>query len=89
MMKKIDPGKYGLHKNNEIYKTNGGVTVIVKNRKSRIIMKDGYKLLETAEKIKEVDSNTKIEFMTTAPICSQTKAFLKEKGIITRQVDDF
>jgi hypothetical protein len=84
MMKKIDPSKYGLRKNNKIYRNKAGVIVIVKNRKSRIIMKDGYKLLETAEKIKEVDSNTKIEFLTTAPICSKTKVFLKEKGIITR-----
>lgn len=84
MMKKIDPSKYGLRKSNKIYRTKADVIVIVKDRKSRIIMKDGYKLLETAEKIKEVDSNTKIELMTTAPICSKTKAFLKEKGIITR-----
>ncbi len=88
-MKKIDPGKYGLHKSNELYIIDKSEIAIVKNRKSRIIMKDGYKLLETVKKIKKVDPNTKIEFITTASICSKTKAFLEEKGIITKRADVF
>ena len=86
-MKKIEPSKYGLNKRNKIYKTKNGEVAIVKKRKSRIIMKDGYMLLEIAEKIKTVDPNTEIQLITTAPICSKTKAFLEKNGILTKKVD--
>lgn len=83
-MKKVDPSEYGLHKRNEIYINSNGETVIVKNRKSRIIMKDGYKIVETAEKIREVDPKAKIVFIATASMCSKTKVFLEKNGILTK-----
>ncbi|MFQ6677447.1 MAG: hypothetical protein ACE5D0_03930 [Fidelibacterota bacterium] len=86
-MKRINLEIFGLNKHNLIYKTKEDNIVIVKNRKSRIIMKDGNKLLEIADKIKEKIPNAKIELLTTAPICSKTKAFLEKNGIPTKQVD--
>lgn len=86
-MKKVDAGKYGLKKNNKIYETNGGEIAIVKDRKSRIIMKDGYKIVEVAEKIKVEEPNKIIIFLSTAPVCSKTKAFLEKNGILTKRVN--
>ena len=45
-------------------------------------MKDGKKILEAANKIK-TEIKTTVFFATTAPICSKTKAYLKEKKIET------
>ena len=53
---------------------------IVKNIRSRIIMKTGEKIYEIANRIK---ANTKgnVFLATTAPICSKTKKYLEEKKI--------
>ena len=53
---------------------------IIKNIKSRIIMKDGKKILEIAKKIK-TEIKTSVFLATTAPVCSKTKAYLKENKI--------
>ena len=55
---------------------------IIKNIKSRIIMKDGKKILEIAKKIKK-ETKSSVFLATTAPVCSKTKAYLKEKKIET------
>jgi hypothetical protein len=44
-------------------------------------MSDGRKILEKADKIKEIHPGAKISLRTTAPICSKTKALLKKHGI--------
>ena len=53
---------------------------IIKNVRSRIIMKTGEKIYEIANQIK---SNTKrsVFLATTAPVCSKTKKYLEEKKI--------
>jgi len=53
---------------------------IIKNVRSRIIMKTGEKIYEIANQIK---ANTKggVFLATTAPICSKTKKYLEEKKI--------
>ena len=53
---------------------------IIKNVRSRIIMKTGEKIYEIANQIK---SNTKVSVFlaTSAPICSKTKKYLEEKKI--------
>lgn len=53
---------------------------IIKNIKSRIIMKDGEKINEIANQIKP---NIKgcVFLATTAPVCSKTKNYLEEKKI--------
>jgi len=55
---------------------------IIKNIKSRIIMKDGKKILEIAKKIK-TEIKTNVFLATTAPVCSKTKTYLKENKIET------
>ena len=55
---------------------------IIKNIKSRIIMKDGKKILEIAKIIK-TQKKTEVFLATTAPVCSKTREYLKENKIET------
>ena len=80
-MQKINPKKYGLSYQTSIFKTERGDVVIMKNRKSRILMKDGHKILETARKIRKIEKSVKITLQTNAPMCSKTKRYL-EKNVI-------
>ena len=79
-MIKIDPQKFGLSKRITLYKEKNKV-LIKARRKSRIIMKDGLRFVDIAEKIKKNDKEQKIALLTNAPICSKTKVFLKTKKI--------
>jgi len=54
---------------------------IVKDRKSRIIMKDGETILEQAGMIQEKSPGVQVSLKTSAPVCSKTRAFLTENGI--------
>ena len=55
---------------------------IVKNIKSRIIMKDGIKIVDIAKSI-QAQKSTKKFLATTAPVCSKTKRYLEENQIKT------
>ena len=50
----IDPKKYGLNTRTVLIENEQKEIIIVINRKSRIIMKDGRKILEKARKIQPV-----------------------------------
>jgi hypothetical protein len=76
-----DPESYGLTKKAELVKIGKNHIGIVKMRKSRIIMADGKKLLEIADKIIKKEPDVKISIITNAPVCSKTTAFLKEHNI--------
>lgn len=52
------------------------------NRKSRIIMKDGLKLLEKVQQIRAQVPDARVEIKATAPICSKTRRFLLDEGLI-------
>ena len=79
-LKKIDALTVGAPKRSNIATDNDKNIYIVKNIKSRIIMKDGLKLLDIAKNIKTVNSKTVI-LATTAPVCSKTKKYLEENKI--------
>jgi len=78
-MKRIDPKKFNLSKKVVIEKTNSSLSIII-NRKTRIIMKDGRRLLEQANQIKKV-SNKPVSIFTTTPVCSKTKTFLSNNNV--------
>jgi len=80
-MKKIDTKKYGLNARTILYQTTGGVYVLIKNRKSRIIMKDGHQIIAIANTIHKQAPKAMVALRTNAPICSKTKLFLEQKGI--------
>jgi len=77
----INPKKYNLSSRISLQENSLKELCIVVNRKSRIIMKDGRRLLEIAEKIKQVEKNRKIKILSSAPVCSKTKVFLEEKDL--------
>ena len=79
-MKKIDPKTFGLSKRTILYKEKNKI-IIESRRKSRIIMKDGVRFVEVAEKIKKNGKVQKVALLTNAPICSKTKTFLINKKI--------
>ena len=79
-LKLIDPLTVGASKRSNIATDNDNNIYIVKNIKSRIIMKDGLKLFDLAKKIKTV-KNVTVSLATTAPVCSKTKKYLKENKI--------
>ena len=60
---------------------------IIKDRKSRIIMKDGYLIKEQAEKIIELVGAKEVCLGTTAPVCSKTKLFLERTNIDVFSLD--
>jgi hypothetical protein len=81
MSEKVDPTEYGLSQRTVLAGINRKHIAILKQRKSRIVMKDGEQILQQAEAIKRKSPGMKISVMTDAPVCSKTLLFLKERGI--------
>jgi hypothetical protein len=79
-MKKIDPKQYNLFPRVDLRQEKPNDIYIVINRKSRIIMKDGIKILEMVKKINKVDRNKRVSVLTSAPVCSKTKQFLLDNN---------
>ena len=79
-MKKIDPKQYNLFQRVDLRQGKPNDIYIVINRKSRIIMKDGIKILEMVKKINKVDRNKRVSVLTSAPVCSKTKQFLLDNN---------
>ena len=79
--KTIDPSKFNLNNRTVLVEIRPKHIGIVKNRKSRIIMKDGEKILNIAIQIKLVFPNTKVSLITNAQVCSKTAKYLLENEI--------
>ena len=79
-LKMVSANELSLSSRIKIAVDNKDNHYIVKNVRSRIIMKTGEKIYEIANQIK---FNTKgsVFLATTAPICSKTKKYLEEKKI--------
>ena len=83
-MKKIDPTQYNLFPRVDLRQGKPNDIYIVINRKSRIIMKDGIKIVDQGHQIQRQEKKT-ISVKTNAPGCSKTKQFLQKKGIEVRE----
>ncbi len=77
----IGPRKYGLSPRTAIGQLSQNHFIIIKERKSRIIMKDGNQILEQVNLIQHKEPKAKISLATNAPVCSKTTVFLQEHGI--------
>ncbi len=77
----LDPNEFGLSPRTLIGKYSDNHFVLIKDRKSRIIMKDGRQIMEQIEIIKRHNPNCEIGVATNAPVCGKTTQFLNEKGI--------
>ena len=80
IMNDISARKFGLS-SRTILKEDGDSIIIIKQRKSRIIMKDSKYILEIANKILSYKPNYKIKLLISGPICSKSIKFLGENGI--------
>ena len=77
----IDPKRFGLSPRATVGQLSAKHFVIIKDRKSRIIMKDGNQILEQINLIKHKEQKSKISLATNAPVCSKTTKFLGEREI--------
>ena len=80
ILKEINSKSVGAPTRSVIGQDNNNRLYIIKNIKSRIIMKDGYKIAEAIKQIKN-KTNSSVSLATTAPICSKTTRFLNENDI--------
>ncbi len=73
--------QFGLHPKTVLEQVDENTIAIVINRKSRIIMADGKKIVEKSAKIRDILPSITVVLKTTAPVCSKTLTFLQSVGI--------
>ena len=84
-MVNIDPKKYGLHQRVKL-KGRGKEIFVLIERRSRIIMKDGNRIIQMAEKIKQTNPTKKISVLSTAPVCGKTEQLLLKNSITVKKI---
>ena len=77
----VDPKTLGLPARTIIQQFDKHTLAIVIDRKSRIIMADGIKILEKAALIKAVKPDMKVILKSTAPVCSKTLKLFEDNGL--------
>ena len=77
----VDPKTFGLHRSTVLERTGRNRYAIVIRRKSRIIMKDGEKILDKAGRIRAAVPDARVAVRTSAPVCSKTREYLETHGI--------
>jgi len=80
-MEQIDAKQFGLTSRTIIEKKDENEFVIVKLRKSRIIMKDALKILDETKKIKAILPKAEVSLRCYDNICSKSTEFLNAEGI--------
>ena len=80
ILKEINSKSVGAPTRSVIGQDNNNHLYIIKNIKSRIIMKDGHKIVKAVKQIKD-KTNSSVSLATTAPVCSKTTRFLNENDI--------
>jgi len=78
---KLESKKFGLPASTVLEELADDQITIVIDRKSRIIIADGRKILEKADKIKAIRPSATVRLRTTAPVCSKTKKYLEDAGV--------
>ena len=81
MTNRVDPESLGLQQRTVVEYIGPDILAIVINRKSRIIMADGRKIVANKAKIKKAKPGIKVVLKTTAPVCSKTTQYLAEHGV--------
>ena len=79
-MQPLSPEDYGLNSKVKLIQSDDHIGIVI-DRKSRIIMKDGIRILDQVNKIKK-NTNHVIRLCTSAPVCSKTKVFLNKHAIL-------
>ena len=81
MKKSVDPKLFGIPGKTVLEELDKDHYALVLDRKSRVIMADGKKIIEKADKIKKVLPGIKVSLKSTAPVCNKTIRFLADHGI--------
>ncbi len=79
-MKNIDPKNYNLHPRVKVLGKDKRVFIVI-DRKSRVIMKDGHRIVKMAKQINQVEADKEVSVLSSAPVCKKTKKFLLENNI--------
>lgn len=77
----LDTRKFGLSTRIIIGQLENLSIYIIIDRKSRIIMRDGLRIIRIVEHLKKVYLGVPVGLATNAAICSKTTAYLKENGV--------
>jgi len=81
----LDPQKWGLTSRDRLVQLDDQHVALVIQRKSRVIMTDGKRLLAKVHKIKSLRPDLDVALKIRAPLCSKTKAFLEGEDILVIQ----
>lgn len=81
-MKRLNPKNFNIKSNIYIEDRGDNVCIII-NRKSRIIMKDGERILGYVKAIQGA-LRKPISIETSAPVCSKTKAYLQTQSVLIK-----
>ena len=84
-MKNIDSTKYNFHSRVKLLGKDRRVFIVL-NRKSRIIMKDGHRIVKIAKQIKQVEIEKEVSVLSSAPVCKKTRKFLLENHIVVESL---
>ena len=79
-MQKLEPQPYGLSNKTNLVRIDNSIGIVI-DRKSRIIMKDGDRIVKQAHAI-QVKENKPVILITSAPVCSKTKQYLSANNIL-------
>ena len=82
MNESVDPKKFGLSARTVLEQISSNVIAIVMQRKSRIIMADGKKIVKKAKKIQDILPDVIVVLKTCAPVCGKTVVFLESEGVL-------
>lgn len=77
----ISPKDFGLPPRTVLEQLDDKTIAIIIDRKSRIIMADGKKIIEKVKKISASLPSVSVALKTSAPVCSKTTKLLESNGI--------
>lgn len=77
----IDPLDFGLAKRVKIVEISNNHLGILKQRKSRIIMKDGLQIMDIVNQIRSVNPKSNISLIISGPLCSKTRKYLNDNRV--------
>ncbi len=83
----IDSKKFGTGVRTPIGKTQEGQVFLIKDRKSRLIMKDGKQISDQIKKVKLLMPGSNVALATCAPICSKTTQYFADHEIDVYQLE--
>ena len=85
-MKKIDPKRYNLSSRLNLQQNKLNELFIIIDRKSRVVMKDAHRILETVNRIQSIEKDRHVAVLTSAPVCSKTQTFLSDNSISVKNL---